>query len=122
MLGLSQQELASLINVSTESVRAWDSGRRRVPMGIHARIAQALRLQQIVPPIDEREPEEPQRVAAPSDFDRRIIALRRRLRLSQAALASAIGAAGKAVVYQWESRKRRPSAEFWARLEQLERL
>ena len=44
-----------------------------------------------------------------------------RLRLSQAQLAERIGAANKAVVYQWESRKRQPSPVFWIRIESLER-
>jgi hypothetical protein len=46
--------------------------------------------------------------------------LRRRMRLTQDALAR-IGAAGKAVVYQWESRKRTPSPVLWARVEALGR-
>ena len=29
------------------------------------------------------------------------------------------GAAGKAVIYQWESRKRQPSPVFWTRIDQL---
>ena len=45
--------------------------------------------------------------------------LRRRMRLTQEALAQRIGAAGKAVVYQWESRKRTPSPVFWERVEAL---
>jgi hypothetical protein len=34
-------------------------------------------------------------------------------------LAEKIGAAGKAVVYQWESRKRKPSPVLWQRVERL---
>ena len=30
-----------------------------------------------------------------------------------------IGAAGKAVVYQWEARKRTPSPVFWQRVQEL---
>jgi DNA-binding transcriptional regulator YiaG len=52
----------------------------------------------------------------PRDFDRQLIQLRRRLHLSQSELATRIGAAGKAVVYQWESRKRQPSIVFWGRI------
>jgi DNA-binding XRE family transcriptional regulator len=37
-----------------------------------------------------------------------------RTRLTQARLAEQIGAAGKAVVYQGESRKRKPSPAFWS--------
>jgi hypothetical protein len=41
------------------------------------------------------------------------------LGLSQRQLASKVGAAGKAVVYQWESDKRKPSPVFWLRIERL---
>jgi hypothetical protein len=44
----------------------------------------------------------------PSDYARRLRSLRRRLGLPQAQLATRIGAAGKAVIYQWESNKRHP--------------
>lgn len=57
--------------------------------------------------------------SAPADYDRRLVQLRRRLSLSQTELAQRIGAAGKAVIYQWESRKRRPSPLFWQRVEAL---
>jgi len=40
-------------------------------------------------------------------------------RLTQAAFAHRIGAANKAVVYQWESRQRTPSPVFWQRVEAL---
>jgi DNA-binding transcriptional regulator YiaG len=56
----------------------------------------------------------------PNDFNERIVQLRQRLRLSQARLAERLGAAGRAVVYQWESRKRMPSPVFWQRIERLE--
>ena len=58
--------------------------------------------------------------AVPDDYDRRLRRLRQQLRVSQADLAARIGAAGKAVVYQWESRKRRPSPVLWQRVLQLE--
>jgi ribosome-binding protein aMBF1 (putative translation factor) len=45
----------------------------------------------------------------PVDYDKRLRAVRRRRGLTQDALARGIGAAGKAVVYQWESRKPTPS-------------
>src|SRR5262249_42470292 len=45
----------------------------------------------------------------PGDYDQRLRELRRRRGLTQEALARRIGAAGKAVIYQWESRKRTPS-------------
>jgi hypothetical protein len=41
------------------------------------------------------------------------------MRLRQRDLARRIGAANKAVVYQWESRQRRPSPVFWKRVEIL---
>ena len=55
----------------------------------------------------------------PADYDARLKYLRRCLELSQELLAQRVGAAGKAVVYQWESRKRRPSPVFWQRIEKL---
>ena len=55
----------------------------------------------------------------PSNFGSRIVGLRLRLRISQAEFARRIGAANKAVIYQWESRKRTPSIVFWSRIEQL---
>jgi len=51
-------------------------------------------------------------VAVPDDYREQLTSLRRRLRHTQDALAQRIGAAGKAVVYQWESRKRTPSPVF----------
>jgi DNA-binding transcriptional regulator YiaG len=59
-------------------------------------------------------------VAVPDDYREQLTSLRRRLRLTQDALAQRIGAAGKAVVYQWESRKRTPSPIFWERILRLE--
>ena len=56
----------------------------------------------------------------PDDYDERLRALRRQLGLTQGALAERIEAAGKAVVYQWEARKRRPSPVFWQRILRLE--
>ncbi len=57
----------------------------------------------------------------PDDYDERLRDLRRRMRLTQDALARRIGAAGKAVVYQWESRKRTPSPVLWQRILKFER-
>ena len=45
--------------------------------------------------------------------------LRRRLRLTQHDLARRIGAANKAIVYQWESRQLRPSPIFRKKVEAL---
>jgi DNA-binding XRE family transcriptional regulator len=39
--------------------------------------------------------------------------------LSQQQLADKVGAASKAVVYQWETGKRKPSPVFWLRVERL---
>lgn len=59
--------------------------------------------------------------ALPENYDRYVVNLRAKRRLSQAQLAQKIGAAGKAVIYQWESRKRRPSEILWRRILELER-
>ena len=57
----------------------------------------------------------------PHDYDEQLRDLRRRKGLTQAALARRIGAAGKAVIYQWESRKRTPSTVLWQRIREFER-
>jgi DNA-binding transcriptional regulator YiaG len=57
----------------------------------------------------------------PQDYHSQLRALRRRLRLTQGALARRIGAANKAVIYQWESRKRTPSPVLWQNVLRLER-
>jgi hypothetical protein len=46
--------------------------------------------------------------------------VRRRLGASQAQFAALVRAAGKAVVCQWESRKRCPSPVFWQRIRQAD--
>jgi DNA-binding transcriptional regulator YiaG len=56
----------------------------------------------------------------PDDYDKRLRDVRRRRGLTQDALARRIGAASKAVVYQWESRKRTPSPVLWRRVLELE--
>lgn len=48
----------------------------------------------------------------PPDYDDQIRRLRRSLGLTQTQFAAQVGAARKAVVYQWESRKRCPSPLF----------
>jgi DNA-binding transcriptional regulator YiaG len=50
-----------------------------------------------------------------------LVGLRRGLGVSQQQLAATVGAGSKAVVYQWESGKRKPSPVFWLRIEQLRR-
>ena len=57
--------------------------------------------------------------SVPEDYDVQLRALRRRLDISQSGLARRVGAAGKAVVYQWEARKRTPSPVFWQRIAAL---
>ena len=59
--------------------------------------------------------------SVPSDYDAQIRTLRRALGVSQAQLATLVGAARKAVVYQWEARKRMPSPLFWQRITVLHR-
>ena len=59
--------------------------------------------------------------SVPSDYAEQIRALRRARGLNQAQLATLVGAARKAVVYQWEARKRTPSPVFWQRLAALHR-
>ena len=57
----------------------------------------------------------------PDDYDEQLRDLRHRLHLTQDAFARRIGAAGKAVVYQWEAGKRTPSPVLWQRVLELER-
>ena len=57
--------------------------------------------------------------AVSPDYDVRLKNLRAQLKLTQQALARQVGAAGKAVVYQWEARKRTPSPVFWKRIQAL---
>ena len=57
--------------------------------------------------------------SVPADYDVQIRAVRRARGLSQAQLATLVGAAHKAVVYQWEARKRTPSPLFWQRIAAL---
>ena len=59
--------------------------------------------------------------SVPSDYAEQIRALRRARGLSQQQLATRVGAARKAVVYQWEARKRTPSPVFWRRITALHR-
>ena len=61
------------------------------------------------------------RVTVPANYKTTLVGLRRRLGISQLQLAARVGAASKAVVYQWESGKRKPSPVFWLRIERLQR-
>jgi DNA-binding transcriptional regulator YiaG len=55
----------------------------------------------------------------PPNYDQVLRELRALRCLSQTELAMAIGAAGRAVIYQWETRKRRPTSSFWRRILRL---
>ena len=59
--------------------------------------------------------------SVPDDYDEQIRVVRRARGLSQGQLATLVGAAHKAVVYQWEARKRTPSPVFWQRIAALHR-
>jgi DNA-binding transcriptional regulator YiaG len=179
-LRLSQPRFATLLGVSAETYRTWDSGRRSIPdawldkaralgathdphrlwslqelateLGIHVRtLRDAARTGRLDVVYENRvvfrnpipratlaagrlfmersyrrsysrfaaRPPAPERSGVPSDWDRRLLQIRRELRLTQTRLAEQIGAAGKAVVYQWESRKRKPSPIIWRRIEEL---
>lgn len=61
------------------------------------------------------------RVTVPANYAATLVGVRRRFGLSQQRLAAKVGAASKAVVYQWESGKRKPSPVFWLRIERLQR-
>jgi len=63
----------------------------------------------------------PPLLCVPNDYDQRLRDVRRRKELTQGALAERIGVASKAVVYQWESRKRTPSPVLWRRIMDLDR-
>ena len=57
----------------------------------------------------------------PADCQRRLRELRLRLDISLRDMAELVGAANRAVVYQWESGKRVPSPIFWDRISTLSR-
>lgn len=64
-------------------------------------------------------PRRPERIPVPSDWAPQLLRVRLELGLSQGRLAEKIGAAGKAVVYQWESGRRKPSRIFWDKIRRL---
>ena len=176
----SQSQFATLLGVSVQSYRPWDSGRRAVPtawmdkaralaaahdperlwslaalaatLGVHARtLRDAARSGRLAVVYGTRasfghpvpratmtagrafmeqyyrrsysrfaeKPPPPSFATVPADWPTRLVRLRARLSLSQDGLARRIGVAGKAVVYQWESRKRQPSRILWTRIEAL---
>ncbi len=55
----------------------------------------------------------------PSDYSAQILGIRQQLGLSQTRFAALVGAARKAVVYQWETARRCPSPVFWERIQRL---
>ena len=179
-LRLSQTQFARLLGLSTETYRAWDSGRRAVPdswfdkakalaaaedperlwslqdlateLRVHVRTlrdaARAGRLKVTYGnrvvfgiPIPKAtiaagrnfraqyyrqsysrfapKPRRPERTPVPSDWAAQLVRVRLALGLSQQRLAERIGAAGKAVVYQWESGRRKPSRLFWSKIRRL---
>ena len=179
-LRLSQPQFATLLGVSAETYRTWDSGRRVMPdawldkaralavnhapnrlwslqelaieLGVHVRtLRDAARTGRLDVVYGNRvvfrnplprarlaagrafmeryyrqsysrfapRPHAPDRLNIPPDWARRLVRIRRELPVTQARLAEQIGAAGKAVVYQWESGKRKPSPVFWRRIQEL---
>jgi DNA-binding XRE family transcriptional regulator len=60
------------------------------------------------------------RVTVPANDAATLVVLRHRLGLSQQQMAERVGAASKAVVYQWESRKRTPSPVLWQQVLRVE--
>ena len=119
-LGQSQAAFAALLGVSPESYRTWDTGRRATPSQVMAR-AQALathRDDHALLPLPMlalligvhvktlRSAARDGRL--PVTYDTRTTFRRLRAR-AKTQLAQRIGAAGKAVVYQWKTRKRKPS-------------
>jgi DNA-binding transcriptional regulator YiaG len=176
-LELSQRRFAARLSVSSESYRAWESGRRAVPEEILRRVGEFARADQPRLPLPlaslarvlgvslmtlrnaarsgrlsvvrdapaalgkpilrawkedgeafltnhyRRAPHWNSRrqaltalPRAPTDYAKRVLRLRSDLQLSQRGLAIRLGAAGRAVVYQWEAGKRRPSPVLWLRL------
>ncbi len=115
-LGQSQAAFAAMLGVSPESYRTWDAGRRATPPHVMAR-ARALATHRdehaLLPlpvlalligvhvktlrPADRRVPLT--WAGVPDDYAEQIRALRRARGLSQAQLATLVGAARKAVVY-----------------------
>ena len=178
-LGKSQAAFAARLDVSPESYRTWDAGRRATPphvmarakalathrdehallplpvlallIGVHVKTLRAAARDGRLPatydtrttfrrlrsratpaaamafrrsyygrpvkPVDRRAPLT--WASVPDDYDEQIRALRCARGLSQAQLATLVGAARKAVVYQWETRKRTPSPVFWQRITAL---
>ena len=145
-LHLSQAECAAALGLAVETFRTCDAGRRPAPLAIvrRAQRLQAKRSAHERVPLQVLAHElhvhvrtlraaardgtarchlQPTAVFrdAHRDSDATLVGLRHRLALSQQQLATRVGAAGKAVVYQWESGKRKPSPVFWMRITRLQR-
>jgi hypothetical protein len=60
-------------------------------------------------------------VTVPPNDAARLVGFALPARLRHQQLTAKVGAASKAVVYQWESSKRKPSPIFWLRIVQLNR-
>ena len=175
---LSQQQFASLLGVSVNSFRMWDSGLRLPQPDVLVRardvVAEHHRQHELLPldvlakefgmhprtlgdaaragrlavqlstqsafghPIRRvtraaviayqqvyyrrsysrtmRKPARPARIEVPVEYAEQVTLTRHALRMTLSEFAARIGAANKAVVYQWESGKRQPSPVFWARI------
>ena len=109
--------LALLIGVHVKTLRAAARDGRLPVTYDNKTTFRRLRARATPAPADRRAPLTWSTV--PVDYDVRIRAVRRGLGLSQARFATRVGAARKAVVYQWEARKRCPSPVFWQRIATL---
>ena len=127
---LSLDQLAREIGVHQRTLRAAArAGRLQVTFSVRSVFGRPIRLatrasaQTFMRKL-YRQYGRPRRVVAPlpsvpPDYHLHLKRLRHRLQLTQEAFARRVGAANKAVVYQWESRKRIPSPVLWKRVEAL---
>jgi DNA-binding transcriptional regulator YiaG len=129
---LSLDQLAQELGVHQRTLRAAArTGRLEVTFSVRSVFGRPIRLAtraagQAFIRNHYRDFGRPRRIVAPlptipPDYRAHLKRLRRHLRLTQAELAHRIGAANKAVIYQWEAGKRRPSPVFWQRVAGLER-
>jgi DNA-binding transcriptional regulator YiaG len=116
----TQAEFAARLGIPFHTFRMWDCGLRPVPVPILARArAKVTREIGAKGPMSRTTVRAKKWPAVPDDYDKQLQKLRRSMDLSQAALAMRIGAANKAVIYQWESKRRRPTSVFWLRVQDL---
>ena len=130
-LGQSQAAFAATLGASPESYRTWDAGRRATPLKIlaRARTLATHRDDHALLPLPVLAlligvHVKTLRAAArdgrlPVTYDTRTTF--RRLRARATPGAARAFPARKAVVYQWEARKRTPSPVFWQRITALHR-